>query len=85
MKFSRDVLIALAALALTGSFTTSVLAQSDAARAIYESAATIPTNIAGIRTFPAPCADFSPLAASDEALAGFGFPSRPDKQNDAHG
>ncbi|MFZ1919049.1 MAG: G1 family glutamic endopeptidase [Terriglobales bacterium] len=71
--------IAVAAMALTGSLTTSAAAQSDAARAIYQSAATIQTNIAGIHTYPAPPANFKPLEASDETLAMYGFPPRPDK------
>jgi hypothetical protein len=86
MKFKIDV---FAGIAFTGAFLLSTgslaTAQSDAARAIYESAASVETNVAGIRTFPAPAADFNPVAASDETLATYGFPPRPDKQNDAHG
>ncbi len=80
-----SVVMAIAVMAFVGSLTIFAAAQSDAARMIYESAATVQTNIAGIRTFPAPPADFNPQAASDEALASFGFPPRPDKENDAHG
>ena len=76
--------VALTVAALTG-FAPFAAAQSDAARAVYESAATVQTNIAGIRTFPAPAADFKPLAASDEALARYGFPPRPDKQANPRG
>lgn len=77
--------IAVAAMALTGGLTTSAAAQSDAARLIYDSAATIETNIAGVRTFPSPPADFQPAKASDEALAMYGFPPRPDKQANPRG
>jgi hypothetical protein len=79
------VVMASAIAVLACSLTTTAVAQSDAARAIYESAATVQTNIEGIRTFPAAPAEFNPLAASDEALASYGFPPRPDKVNDAHG
>jgi hypothetical protein len=77
--------IAVAAMALAGDLTTWAAAQSDAARLIYDSAATVETNIAGVRTFPSPSADFQPLKASDEALAMYGFPPRPDKQANPHG
>ncbi len=70
---------------LTASLATFAAAQSEATRIVYDSAATVETNIPGIRTFPAPVADFKPLEASDETLAMYGFPPRPDKQSDPHG
>ena len=39
----------------------------------------IPTNLAGVSTAPAPPAGFDPLTASDDSLATYGFPPRPDK------
>jgi hypothetical protein len=82
LKTTICVLIAAAQVSLSG---TLALAQNDAARAIYESSATVSTNVAGVQTFPAPSADFNPIGASDEMLAMYGFPPRPDKQSDAHG
>src|SRR5215469_17601282 len=73
-----------AILAIVGSlllgFTTFATAESDAAHAIYLSAANVPTNVAGINTYPDPPKGFNPLTASDEELASYGFPTRPDKQ-----
>jgi hypothetical protein len=62
--------------------TLSILATAENynARAIRASAATVPTNIPGIRTYPDPPNGFNPITASDEDLASYGFPSRPDKQ-----
>jgi hypothetical protein len=59
------------------------VAQSEAARAIYNASATVATNIPGIHTFNAPPAGFNPLTASDEENATYGFPPRPNKQTDA--
>ncbi|MGD0414031.1 MAG: G1 family glutamic endopeptidase [Terriglobales bacterium] len=70
---------------LVVSLSTFVAAENDAARAIYDQSATVKTNIDGIRAFPAPPAGFNAISASDEALAGYGFPPRPDKQTDAAG
>jgi hypothetical protein len=47
-------------------------------KAAYEASATIETGTPGIRTFALPPRGFDPLAASDEQLAHFGFPPRPD-------
>lgn len=77
--------IAIALMVLALGFAAAAAAQSDAVRAIYQSSASSPTNIAGVRTYAAPPAGFSPLSASDEALASYGFPPRPDKQADADG
>ena len=71
MKFKINV---FAGIAFSGAFLLSAgslaTAQSDAARAIYESAASVETNVAGIRTFPAPAADFNPLAARARSMTG---------------
>jgi len=76
----------LAVLVLTGylllTLTTSATAQSDAVRAIYLSAATVPTNLANIHTYPEPPKGFNPVTAPDVELATYGFPPRPDKQAD---
>jgi hypothetical protein len=84
-KYDKSSLIRAFVAGLVMSFASFAVAQSDAVRAIYESAASVPTNVAGIRTFPAPPAAFDPLSATDEALASYGFPPRPDRQTDAHG
>ena len=60
------------------------LAQSDAVRALYASSATVSTNVPGIKTYPAPPAGFNAITASDEALATYGLPPRPNQQNDPH-
>jgi hypothetical protein len=76
----------LAALGVLGSllvsFSTMAMAESDAARAIRASAATVPTNVPGIHTYAEPPKGFNPVAASDEELATYGFPPRPDKQTE---
>ena len=64
------------------SLTTVAPAQSDAVRAIYVSAANVPTNIPDIRTYAEPPKGFKPGTASDVELATYGFPPRPDKQAD---
>ena len=85
MSHSRRIgSLTLAAILFLGC-QTLVNAQTEAARAIYESSGTVSTNIEGIRTFPAPPANFNALTASDEALAGYGFPPRPDKATDPSG
>jgi len=56
--------------------------ESDAVRAIYLSAATVPTNLANIHTYAEPPKGFNPVTATDIELATYGFPQRPDKQAD---
>ncbi len=46
-----------------------------------ELAATSPTNLASVVSYSQPPSDFDPLAASDAALAHYGFPPRPDPQS----
>ena len=77
--------IELFAVAVVFAGSTLAGAQSEAARAVYEGSATVPTNVEGIHTFSAPPANFNPLTASEEALATYGFPPRPDKITDASG
>ena len=57
-------------------------AQNQAANALYLSAGKIPTNISGVYTYPEPPSNFRPLTATNEELASYGFPTRPDKQAD---
>ena len=64
------------------SLTTVAMAQSDTVRALYISAANVPTNITSIHTYAEAPKGFNPVAASDEELATYGFPLRPDKQAD---
>jgi len=80
MTRSRWNLATLAAAALALTLAVNANAQNDAARAIYLSAANVATNVAGINTYPDPPKGFNPLAASNEELASYGFPMRPDKQ-----
>jgi hypothetical protein len=60
-------------------------AQSDTLRFLYQSSATISTNLEGVHAYPTPPAGFDPLAASDEELAAYGIPLRPDKTQDPDG
>jgi hypothetical protein len=60
-------------------------AHNEAARAIYEESGNVPTNIEGVRTFPAPPRDLDALSASDETLASYGLPPRPDRAADPSG
>jgi hypothetical protein len=61
---------------------TATAADKAVLGAIYDSSATIPTNIKGINTYPAPPRGFNAVTASDEELATYGLPPRPDKQAD---
>jgi len=83
MKRSIESLAAAAVLLF--SFHSAAVAQNEAARAIYDSSASMPTNIAGIHTFAAPPLGFNALTASDEALAAYGLPPHPDKDADPAG
>jgi hypothetical protein len=75
-------------IALALSFT-SVLAQSDASdsaraavAAVYETSASIGTNISGVRTFPEAPKGFDVVRASDAELARYGYPPRPSATGD---
>jgi hypothetical protein len=54
----------------------------EAVRQLYVSAATVSTNVATVHTFADAPANFNILAATDEELATYGFPPRPDKEAD---
>jgi hypothetical protein len=81
---TQDKFAKLVALAVLGtlllSLSTLATAESDTVRALYVSAANVPTNIPGIRTYAEPPKGFNPLTATDVELATYGFPPRPDKQ-----
>jgi hypothetical protein len=78
----RNLLIYLVgAVAMVIGFTALAAAQRRPADAIYDASAVVATNIKGIRTFNPPPAGFNPVAATDEQLATYGFPPRPN-QND---
>src|ERR1700690_3396718 len=74
--------LAIATLVMTFSFTTTAAAQSDAVRRLYVSAANVPPHKSGIYPYPAPATDLNFLTATDEELATYGFPPRPDKRAD---
>jgi len=63
--------------------STLAAAESDSARAIRASTATVPTNIPGIRTYAEPPKGFNAVTANDVELATYGFPlgptSRPNR------
>ncbi len=77
-KFAKLAVLAVMGSLLLG-LSTLAMAESDAARAIRASAATIATNIPGIRSYAEPPKGFNPVTATDEDLATYGFPPRPDK------
>jgi hypothetical protein len=80
-EYGYNTKLALLAVgSLLFSLSTFAMADSDAVRTVYLSAAKVPTNIATIHTYPEPPKGFSPLTASDVELAIYGFPQRPDKQ-----
>ena len=78
-KFANLAILAVMVSLVLG-FDAPAMAESDAVRAIYLSAATMPTSIAGVNTYPEPPKGFNPLTASDVELASYGFPQRPDRQ-----
>ena len=78
-KSGKLAMLAIAA-SLLLSLTTLAAAESDGARAIRASGGTVSTNIAGISAYAEPPKGFSPVTATDEELATYGFPPRPDKE-----
>jgi hypothetical protein len=75
---SRFALTA-AVFAMTLSSSNPASAQTDQLRQTYALAANVSTNAPGIYTYAEPPSNFKPLIASDEELAAYGFPARPDK------
>ncbi len=84
-RFLSRVIAVATVTVLVVSFTTLAAAQDEAVRAMYQSAASIPTNMAGIRTYAEPPAGFNALTASDLTLASYGIPPRPDRTSDPAG
>lgn len=84
MKYRTIAVLSVAVAVLLCSFpaVTSAQDSSEAARALYASSATVPTNIHGVYTFRTPPEGFDALAASDEELAIYGYPPRPNAQTD---
>jgi hypothetical protein len=82
---AKNLTAVTAMLALVATFGPAAAAQTDALRALYETSATIPTNVEGINAYPAPSEGFNPLQATDEELAAYGIPLRPDKTQDPRG
>lgn len=83
MKHPMKSVVIPAVMAIVQLSSAAVVgAQNQAANAFYMSAASVPTNISGVYTYPEPPNNFSPLTASNEELATYGFPTRPDKQAD---
>jgi hypothetical protein len=78
MKFAKVAVLAVAATLLV-TLSTLATAESETARAIRSSAATTPTTIPGIHAYAEPPKEFNPVTATDEELAVYGFPLRPDK------
>jgi|HubBroStandDraft_3_1064219.scaffolds.fasta_scaffold77691_2 hypothetical protein len=76
---AKSLTVVATVLALMVSLAATAAAQSDALRQLYETSATIPTNVESIRAYPVPPQGFNPLTASDEELAAYGIPLRPDK------
>ena len=79
---AKSLTVVATVLALMLCLASAATAQSEALRRLYEASATIPTNIEGIRTYPAPPEGFDALTASDDELAAYGIPLRPDKVRD---
>ena len=75
---TRFALIA-AGCAMTFSSINPASAQTDQLRQTYALAANVSTNVSGIYTYAEPPSNFKPLIATDEELAAYGFPPRPDK------
>jgi peptidase A4-like protein len=60
-------------------------AQTPEVRHLYDAYANVPTEITGVYTYKEPPAGFSPTNATDEQLAMYGFPPRPDKATNPKG
>jgi Peptidase A4 family len=70
------VLVTLLAIPVVNAFGQVPPAIVEATKGAFN----VPTNVPGIMTTLAPPADFNPVTATDEELASFGFPPRPDAQ-----
>lgn len=81
MKREFNPLATLAAFLLAATLTVSGHAQS-AIEQTYLGAGTVATNVAAVHAYPDVPQSFNPLTASDQELASYGFPTRPDRQAD---
>ena len=81
MTYQRTSVAITAALVMMFNSANFAAAQNEVARQLYVSAATVPTNIPLVHTYADPPSNFNILAATDEELATYGFPLRPDKQS----
>ena len=79
MKREFSSLTAIAVFLLAATLTVSGHAQS-AIDQTYLGAGTVSTNIAAVHAYPDPPQGFNPLTATDQELASYGFPTRPDRQ-----
>jgi hypothetical protein len=80
MRRLRNSMMIAATLVMMFNLANLAVAQTEAVRQLYVSAATVPTNLPGIHTFAEPPSNFNILAATDEELATYGFPPRPDQR-----
>jgi hypothetical protein len=78
LKSMRAAVVASLSALMVSAFWTPALGQ-DTTGGTYERFATVPTEVSGVSTFMEPPARFNPLEASDQELAMYGFPPRPDK------
>ncbi|MGA8438340.1 MAG: hypothetical protein WB762_14405 [Candidatus Sulfotelmatobacter sp.] len=82
LHIGRNLAVLAVATSVLLGLRTIAMGESDAVQAIYLSAANVPTNLANIHSYAEPPRIFNPLTATDEELATYGFPTRPDKQAD---
>src|SRR5215471_17700363 len=82
MKWRVRMLATAALWMMIIHFSPLANAQRDRLWPVYASNATVPTNLSTIRTFPEPPGNFNVVAATDDELAMYGFPPRPDKQTE---
>jgi hypothetical protein len=77
MKYTLAVACTVAAVLLLCSFP-AVAVDRDAIADVVRQSATVATAVPGVHTFAAPPKGFDPVSASDEDIARYGFPVRPD-------
>jgi hypothetical protein len=78
---TRNWFLSIAISVVASGCSVRAGAQTSEVNAVYDASAVLETNIQGVRTFREPPAGFDALAASDQELATYGFPPRPDRQN----
>jgi hypothetical protein len=82
MKHLSSVVIVIAMIVAVALTNPASAQDRERLGAIYDASSTVRTNIDGIRTFFAPPAGFDAINETDEALATYGFPPRPNKESD---